>query len=364
MDRDRLFAASHSIAFGAACGVTMALAAAFSFAAARFGMLGGVAPDQLVLLRFLIASLFFFPFLMRWGLFSLAGIGWLRGLTLLLVGGPVFAWLQFAAYRHAPLAHGAIINPPTVAILSTIAAAVFLKERISGHHVAGAALVIGGIVLLGWDGVANTTDLRAWIGDLMFLGSAVLWACFTVLLRYWRLSAVRAVAVVSVLSTIILLPVYAISGELQALLATSSSVLITQGLVQGVLQGLIGTTAYSHAIRVLGVSRAVLFPAAIPALAILPGIPLVGERPSPAQIAGLGVVTAGLLVASGIWSMFRRRSIMTAQIMAAVWIDEDVQADTASLADLLSGGLTKADHAPRRRGQCRRDPVTNHCDGI
>ncbi len=61
MDRDRLFAASHSIAFGATCGVTMALAAAFSFVAARFGMLGGVAPDQLVLLRFLIANVFFFP---------------------------------------------------------------------------------------------------------------------------------------------------------------------------------------------------------------------------------------------------------------------------------------------------------------
>jgi drug/metabolite transporter (DMT)-like permease len=302
----------------------MALAAAFSFVAARFGMLGGVAPDQLVLLRFLIASVFFLPFLIRWGLFSLADIGWPRGLTLLLVGGPVFAWLQFAAYRYAPLAHGAIINPPTVAILSTVAATVFLKERISVHHVAGAASVIGGIVLLGWDGVANSTDPRAWVGDLMFLASALLWACFTVLLRYWRLSAVRAVAVVSVLSTIILLPVYAISGELRPLLATSSSVLVTQGLVQGVLQGLIGTTAYSHAIRVLGVSRAVLFPATIPALAILLGIPLIGERPSPVQIAGLGVVTAGLLVASGMWHMFRRRSITPVSIVTAVRTDEGV----------------------------------------
>jgi hypothetical protein len=76
MDRDRLLAASHSTAFGTTCGVTMAFAAAASFAAARFGMLGGVAPDELVLLRFLVASVFFFPLLIRWGLFSLAGIGW------------------------------------------------------------------------------------------------------------------------------------------------------------------------------------------------------------------------------------------------------------------------------------------------
>jgi drug/metabolite transporter (DMT)-like permease len=324
MDRDRLLATSHSTAFGATCGVTMAFAAASSFVAARFGLLSGVTPDKLVLLRFLIASVFFLPFLARWGLFSLAGIGWPRGLTLLLVGGPVFAWLQFAAYRYAPLAHGAIINPPTVTILSTIAAAVFLRERISGHHIAGTALVIGGIVLLGWDGVANTNDLSAWIGDLMFFASAVLWACFTVLIRYWRLSAVRAVAVVSLLSTIILLPVYAISGELRPLIATSSSVLVMQGLVQGVLQGLIGTTAYAHAIRVLGVSRAVLFPATIPAFAILLGIPLIGESPSPVQIVGLGVVTAGLLIAIGISRMFWRRSMTPAPIMAAVCSSEDV----------------------------------------
>jgi drug/metabolite transporter (DMT)-like permease len=254
--------------------------------------------------------------------FSLAGIGWPRGLTLLMVGGPVFAWLQFAGYRYAPLAHGAIINPSTVAILGTIAAAVFLKERMSVHHLAGTASVIGGIVLLGWDRGADRTDQHAWIGDLMFLASAVLWACFTVLLRYWRLSAVRAVAVVSVLSTIILLPVYAISGELRSLLATSSSVLVTQGLVQGVLQGSVGTTAYSHAIRVLGVSRAVLFPASIPALAILLGIPLIGERPSAIQFAGLGVVTAGLVVASGLWRMFRRRSLLPVSVVAVVGTDE------------------------------------------
>jgi drug/metabolite transporter (DMT)-like permease len=324
MDRNRLLAASHSTAFGTTCGVTMAFAAAASFAAARFGMLGGVAPDELVLLRFLVASVFFFPLLIRWGLFSLAGIGWARGLTLLLVGGPVFAWLQFAAYRYAPLAHGAIIHPPTVTILSTVAAAVFLKEHISAHHVAGTALVVSGIVLLGWDGVVNTPDPRAWIGDMMFLSSAVLWACFTVLLRHWRLSAVRAVAVVCVLSTLILLPVYAMTGELRTLLATPRSVLLTQGLVQGLLQGLIGTTAYSHAIRVLGVSRAVLFPATVPALAILLGIPLIGESPSAIQIAGLCIVTAGLLIASGVLRMFLRRPTASAPVIAAAWTDKGV----------------------------------------
>jgi drug/metabolite transporter (DMT)-like permease len=289
----------NSTAFGVACGVTMAVASAASFTAARAGMLGGVAADELVLLRYLVAGLVFLPFLLRWGLPSLAGIGWTRGLILLLCGGPLFGWLQFAAYAYAPLAHGAIILPPTVTILSTIAAAVFLKEHLGAHHLAGTALVIGGIALLGWDGFVNVTTPRAWIGDLMFLAAAILWACFSVLMRHWRLRALRAVAVVSLLSCVTLLPSYAISGELRVMLNEPWTVLATQGLVQGLLQGLIGVAAYTHAIRVLGVGRAVLFPAMIPALAVVLGIPAIGETPSSIQIVGLAVVTTGLLIAVG-----------------------------------------------------------------
>jgi drug/metabolite transporter (DMT)-like permease len=221
--------------------------------------------------------------------------------------------LQFAAYRYAPLAHGAIIHPPMVTILSTVAAAVVLKERLSAHHVAGTALVIAGIVLLGADSVFGTINPQAWIGDLMFLASAVLWTCFTVLVRYSRLNAVRAIAVVALLSTIILLPVYMVAGgEFRLMFATSSSALVTQGLVQGGLQGLIGATAYTHAIRMLGVSRAVLFPATVPALAILLGITLVGESSSSIQIIGLGVVSVGLQIATNVPELLRRRSYVPA----------------------------------------------------
>ena len=49
----------------------------------------------------------------------------------------------------------------------------------------------------------------------------------------------------------------------------------------------------------LGVSRAVLFPAIVPAVSVLVGIPIVGEIPGPLQIAGLVLVTLGLLITIG-----------------------------------------------------------------
>jgi hypothetical protein len=54
--------------------------------------------------------------------------------------------------------HGVIVHPPMVTILSTVAAAVFLKERLSAHHIAGTALVIDGI---------ETPNCRCpWMSDL------------------------------------------------------------------------------------------------------------------------------------------------------------------------------------------------------
>jgi drug/metabolite transporter (DMT)-like permease len=57
--------------------------------------------------------------------------------------------------------------------------------------------------------------------------------------------------------------------------------------------------AYSRAVILLGVSRAVLFPACVPAVSVLIGIPIVGEIPGPLQVGGLALVTAGLLTTVG-----------------------------------------------------------------
>jgi hypothetical protein len=160
-------------------------------------------------------------------------------------------------------------------------------------------------------------------------------------------------------STIILLPVYATFGERRPLLATSSSVLVKQGLVQGALQGLIGTMAQSNAIREPG--WAVLFSATISALVIFLGIPVIGEKPSPVQIAGLGVVTGSLLVASGMWRMFRHQYYAG----TGCWVGQRrYLGGQLHCLQITVGDLAKPDHAPRRRGQRCRNLVANHRDRI
>ena len=292
--------------WGFLCGSIMALGASLSFASARAGILGGLGAVDMIFARYIVAAAIMLPLLVRYGVRDFAGIGFRRALILTLLGGAPFALLQTGGYGFAPLAHGAVIAPATVTIVSTIGAAVFLRERLSRNHLVGVAVVLTGILLIGWDGLLQPAGERAWLGDLLFFASSVLWAGFTLLLRHWRLPALQATAVVVVLSCVMTTPIYLATMGIAHLQALPLGMLAVQGLVQGGLQGAITMVAYSQAVIFLGVSRAVLFPALVPALSVLVGIPIVGEVPSSLQIGGLGLVTLGLLTTVG---LFRWRGV-------------------------------------------------------
>ena len=86
----------------------------------------------------------------------MAGIGLPRGMELRLTGGPAFALSRPGRYVLAPLAYGAVIAPTAVTTISTGLAAVFQRERLTRAHLSGAALVIVGLVLQAWEGLAHS----------------------------------------------------------------------------------------------------------------------------------------------------------------------------------------------------------------
>lgn len=292
----------HATAFGYACGIIMAIGASTSFVAARFGILEGLSPPDLVFARFAVAGLVLLPILLRANLATLAGIGWPRGIALTLTGGPLFALPQVGGYAFAPLAHGAVIAPSVVIIASTIAAVVLLHERFSARHWIGALLVLGGIAVIAWHGAtALSGPATAWVGDGLFVISSLLWAAFTVLVRYWKLDAMKVTAVVAVLSLCMTAPLYVAYVGLPHLASLPVKSMMTQGLAQGLIQAVVTIAAYSQSILVLGVGRAVLFPASVPAITTLIGALVIGELPTTIQSAGLALVSCGLLIAIGVF---------------------------------------------------------------
>jgi drug/metabolite transporter (DMT)-like permease len=286
--------------FGLACGLTMSVSGSVAFVFARIGIRDGFTPTDITVIRFAVAGLCMAPLVLAWGVRDLAGIGWRRGLMLFVTGGPLFAVLQTGGFAFASLAHGALIAPATVTLAATLAAGLFLGERVGSRHVVGAAVAMLGLALISWHGITSArVGDRAWIGDLLFVASSLLWTAYSVQIRAWRVDAVRATGVVAVLAMLVTLPGYIALHGWEHLAAMSAQDIAVQGLTQGLIQALLTVMAYTRAIALLGVSRAVLFPALIPGLSIVIGIPLAGEIPSVEQWVGLALVTAGLLVAVG-----------------------------------------------------------------
>jgi drug/metabolite transporter (DMT)-like permease len=268
-------------------------------AMARAGVVGGITAADFTLIRYGTAGLVMLPWWLRHQPQSMAGMGWGRAAALTLTAGPLFILLGVGGYAFAPLAHGAVAQPAAVVVFTTLLAALVLKERPGRARLVGLGVVLLGIAVIAGPGLFSGTAMTP-IGDAMFLGAGLLWASFTILARRWGIKAIPATAAVSVLSALVVVPVYAATTGFAHLLALPPSVLLPQILVQGVLSGVVAVICFTRAAEQLGAARAALFPALVPASAILLGIPLAGEWPGGVQLLGLGLVSFGLLVAMGV----------------------------------------------------------------
>jgi drug/metabolite transporter (DMT)-like permease len=280
---------------GVACGLGAALFWALGFVATRHGLRLGFTPADLLMHRFLWSGLAFLPVVFRAGFGNLCGIGWGRGLALMVLGGPVMSIISYTGFLFVPLGHGSVIQPSCATLGGLFLAAALLRERISFSRLAGAIVIVGGLVVIGLESIGHIGPSGVQ-GDLIFVLTGFMFAGFGTLLRYWRVSAFSAAAIINVLS-LSLLPVYAASGGLARVTAIGLPENALQAVAQGILAGPGAMYLFAFSIQLLGVARAAVFPAIVPALTLLVGWLLLGEPPTVLQAAGLVIVLSGFYLA-------------------------------------------------------------------
>lgn len=280
---------------------------------ARLGIKAGLTPLDLTLLRFAPGALVMLPFVWRWGLRDLAGIGWPRGVALAVLCGPLFSLLMMGGFAYAPLAHGAVIAPACQMLSGISFAAWLARTPFTRETVLGAACVLMGLAFMGSDALLHTGGDAVLLGDALFVGAGCSWGLFGALSRRWEVDAARVTGVAVVLSFAMFAPLYALLADPAGLLAASPGFIAMQAAAHGLGAGLVAVLAYSRAVVLLGPGRAAFFGAVVPGLAPLLAIPVLGEVPSALQVAGLLTVMAGLLLAFGAVRVLleRRRAVAT-----------------------------------------------------
>jgi drug/metabolite transporter (DMT)-like permease len=285
-----------ALVVGLACGIATVLFWAFGLVAAKHGISHGLGPAEIAFHRAVWPGLALLPvFLLREGLHDVGGIGWGRAVALMIFGGVPFAMLSSAGFLLVPLGHGGVIQPSTAALSGIVLSALVLREAMPVTRIAGAAAIVAGLLLIGWEAVA-TIGSHGIAGDLTFMGAGFCFAVFAMMLRLWRISPMRSVIVVSVLS-LADVPVHWALFGFDRMLAAGWGENLLQMVVQGLCAGTLSTYLFTRTVVLLGGSRAALFPALVPATTLLIGFLALGDVPSLTQLLGLAVVGVGFRLA-------------------------------------------------------------------
>ncbi len=281
----------------AAIGVAAALGSVAIWAGwivgTRHAVTHALDPETVGLLRFGVPALVFLPVLLRTGLMPRA-IGPITLVSLMGAGAPFFITVAYAM-AQAPAADIGPLLPGTMPLFVALIAVLVFGEPLGRWRGLGLALVAAGIFAIGGRGVFAADDI--WRGHGLLLAGALMWAIYTHAFKRSGLSALEAAAIVAAWSTIMLIPV-GVPSLLRALEHGLARDVIVQGVVQGLLSGVIAIVLYGVAVTRLGAARASVYVALVPPLAMLIAIPVLGEWPDTAAMIGIAATAVGVALAA------------------------------------------------------------------
>lgn len=256
-------------------------------------------------IRFATAALVLAPVALRHGILA-RSVG-LPGTLLLAAGsGAPYALIAGLGLTFAPASHAGPLMPGVMPLFAAALSVLFLGEHIARSRVLGLCLIPFGVALVAGLTLVEATG-TVWVGDLLFITAAFFWASYTVTLRRSGLAALQGAALVATWSALLYLPVYLLLLPKQIGTAAWPAI-AQQVVVQGILTSVVSLIAFNRAVAILGASRTAVLASLVPALAALLAVPVLGEVPRWPEIAGIGLVTLGVLLGSGAMRVAPRRS--------------------------------------------------------
>ena len=217
-------------------------------------------------------------------------------IVLLALAGHVLFQFCFIFGLERTLAGNAALLLATCPLWVVLLGSLLGRERFSVAVACGAACTFGGTVLLvagGTDAVGGSTE-----GDLLMVGAAVLWALYTI---FGRRMVKRHGALETTAWTLWAGTPFVVAAGLPGLARTELGSLsaATWGalLHAGVLAVAVAYAIWYRSVGAIGQSRTAVYQNLVPVFALLAAWAWLGETPGRMQLAGAGVILAGLVVA-------------------------------------------------------------------
>ena len=218
-----------------------------------------------------------------------------------LFGSLLYAMLAYAGFFFAPAAHASVLMPGSLPLWTSVLAVLFLHEKLSHHRMLGLACIVLGDLCVGGVSLLKAFDGGdVWRGDVLFMTAAFCWSVYTVLVRRHGLDPVRATIAITAFSCVSFAPLYALAAAMHWVPSHLSQAdwteIVFQAAYQGIGSVVISGITFNLMIRHYGPVRSTMITALVPGLSALGAVWLLDEPLTLNLIAGLALVTSGIML--------------------------------------------------------------------
>ena len=260
-------------------------------------VVGKIPPVALAYWRWMFALLFMLPFAIPQVRRCLPQIWQHRWVLILLglVGTGFHNLFSYLGLNYTTATNGVMLNS-AIPVMIIVLGALFFGQRVSSGQVMGVIVSLAGVLAILSKGHPETlVTFRFNVGDLIVLGSMLLWALFTLMLK-WRPDNIPPIAflfVCSVAGLAGMTPVYAWELSTGVDIAWSPAVVVALVYV-GLFPSFIAYIFWNKGVEQVGPSVAGLFVHLMPVFGSLLAWLFLDERLQWFHFAGISLILAGI----------------------------------------------------------------------
>jgi len=257
-------------------------------------------PLTIAFFRLFVATVILLPFGMRqigelWSVF----VKYKKAFLLMtLTGVTFFNTFIYGALQFTSTTNVAVLEA-SIPVVTVIASAFLLKERLRVVQWAGVLLSLLGAVWVVLDGRLFQLAMIDWnIGDAIMLGAVVSWSAYSILVKKFmhHFPTYATLFVMSGISVIILLPFVSIEWFTLGIPPLFEARHIAGLIYLGVFPSVIALIFYNKAVSHLGASQASIFLNFLPVATMIGAYFWLGETITVMQIIGAVAVMGGVLL--------------------------------------------------------------------
>jgi len=283
--------------------VTVTIWAAF-LVGTRFAVTTNFTVEEILVLRLIPAAIIMLPYMVKLGVMP-PGNRLITKIIFALGASALFPWVLSMGLYYSPASNAGALGPGTLPFWTALIAFLITSEKPNRSRKFGLFVILLGALVIGIVQFETNYGDLTWLGNILFLFGAALWAIYSVIFRQSGIAPLHGLVIGLFWGSLIFVPFLITFGSVKFENTTLHDIAFMV-ILHSFIIGILAMLLFTYAVKKLGAVQTAAFGALTPILALIGGVILLDEIISPSKLSGICLVTAGVLLASGALSFTKK----------------------------------------------------------